>query len=312
MLKKLLPILSVSLVFVGVAHGVERTETHSWWVGDAPIVKIETFKGSIRVEPAKSGQLELTLEAQARGRNASLWLDRINVKATPFGAGIVVTADQTGLGVDFTIDRLPLRRVNLVLRVPQSCILDLKSEFGNIEVADNFRGKTRARVHTGDIFVGRIEGSVNAVTQSGNVIISRTTGDVTARSYFGDLHVGSILGQAILRADHGNIDVVHSTGSLKAEAVMGDITAGMSREILGDAHLEASVGDVFVDIDPDSALEVQARSSWGKVASGVEFEVKGKSSKSRLNGVLNGGGALLALRAKVGNVHIKSVPTYGF
>ena len=152
---------------------------------------------------------------------------------------------------------------------------------------------------------------MNAETRSGNVIISRATGDVNARSYFGDLHVGSIAGQAVLRADHGNIDVVNSTGSLKAEAVKGDITAGMSRQIFGDAHLETAAGDVFVDIDPDSELEIQARTSWGKVRSGLALEEYGKSSKSRLNGMLNGGGALLALRAKGGNVHIKSVPTLG-
>ena len=252
------------------------------------------------------------MEAQATGKNAAQRLDRLTVKASPFGEGIVVAVKQTGLGIGLTSDRLPQRHVNLVLRVPQPCVLDLKSELGNIEVTNDFQGQTRVRVHTGDIFVGRIDGSVNAVTQSGNVVVSRATGDVTARSYFSDVHVGSVSGLAVLRADHGNIDVVNSSGSLKAEGVMGDVTAGMSRQIFGDAHLEASAGDVFVDIDPDSALEVQARTSWGKVASGVEFEVTAKSSKSRLNGVLNGGGALLALRAKGGNVHIKSVPTYGF
>ena len=36
-----------------------------------------------------------------------------------------------------------------------------------------------------------------------------------------------------------------------------------------------------------------------------------KSGDSQLRGLLNGGGALMALLAKGGDVHIKSVPTYG-
>lgn len=309
---KLLPILAASILSIVSVSAAERVETHSWLVGDAPIIKVETFKGTIRVEPAASGKVELALEAQASGRNAEQWLERLSVKASPFGAGLVVAVKHASWGVDFSTDHHPTRDITLVLRVPQPCTLDLKSEFGHIEVADEFRGNTRARVSTGDIFIGRVNGSVNAVTQSGNVIISRASGDVTARSHFGDLHVGNVLGQANLRADHGNIDVVNSVGDLKAEAVKGNITAGMSLQITGDTHLEAAAGDVIVDIDPESSLDVQARTSWGKVNSAIEFEDTDVNLRdSRLSGSLNGGGVLLALRAKGGNVRINSVPTFG-
>ena len=312
MFNKFLSFLAASFALTGAVSAAERVESYEWLVGDAPIIKVEAFKGTIRVEPAESGKVELSLEAQASGRNAERWLERLTVKASPFGAGLVTAVKRASWGVEFTTDHLPMRDITLVLRVPQPCTLDLKTGFGHIEVANEFRGNTRARVSTGDIFIGRVDGSVNAVTQSGNVIISRASGDVTARSHLGDLQVGNVKGQANLRADHGNIDVVNSVGGLKAKSVNGNITAGMSLEISGDTHLEAAVGDVFVAIDPDSFLDVRARTTWGKVNSALDLQgVDAKSGDSQLRGLLNGGGALMALLAKGGDVHIKSVPTYG-
>lgn len=309
---KLLPILAAILVTVSAAAAIERVEQHEWLVGDAPIIKVETFHGSIRVESSASGRVELDFQARADGDQAEKWLDRITVQADPFGAGLVVRVKQTGWGIEFGSGELPQRQLNLVLRVPARSNLDLKSDSGNIEVADDIEGNMRARVSTGDIYFGRVIGSVTAFTQSGDLVIARTSGDLNARSQFGDLRIGTVMGWADLRADHGNIDVVNSHGGLTAESVKGDIKAGMSRRVTADSQLKASAGDVRVDVDPESALQVAAVSSWGKVYSGLNFEQsETNSAASRLSGNLNGGGPLLSLKAQGGNVTIKSVSTYG-
>ena len=310
---KFTQLLSALCLLAGGVSAAERHETYEWLVGDSPIIKVDTFKGSIRVETAQSGRVELELAATAMDENASRWLDKILVKANPFGAGVVLTVKQDGWGVEFGAGTAPQRRIDLVLRVPKQCTLDLKSEAGNIEVADDIQGNLRARVSTGDIYFGRVSGSVTALTRMGNLIVSHATGDLTARSYHGDLHVGTVMGWADLRADHGNIQVTNSYGGLSAHAIKGDIKAGMSRKISADASLKVSAGDIFVDVDPESAFVIDARSSWGKVDSALDFaSSESKASPTRLNGARNGGGALLALKASGGDVHIKSVPTYGF
>lgn len=312
MQKNVTPILMAALVLAGVSHAAERSETHEWLVGDAPIIKVEAFKGTIKVERSESGRVQMDLIARASGEKAEAWVDRINVKANPFGAGLVVSVKPKGWGVEFGSGVSPLRDVEMVLRVPARCNLDLKSEVGSIEVADDIQGNMRARVATGDIYFGRVNGSVTAVTQSGDLVISRASGDLEARSYYGNLRVGTVLGWADLKADHGNIEVVNSFGGLTAEALRGDIKAGMGRKVVADTMLKAGVGDVEVDIDPDSPLTIDAGSSWGRISSAVEWEVSsGKSSKTRLVGDRNGGGPVLALKADGGDVRINDVPTYG-
>lgn len=309
---KSLTSIAALLVFAQLVSAADRIERLQWPVGDAPIVKLESFKGLIRVEPAQSGVVELELTARASGNDAQRWLDKLTVKGSAFGAGLVISVKQAGWGVEFGTGPMPDRTLDLVLRVPQRCTLDLKSDSGRIEVASDIFGSMRARLASGDIYFGRVIGSVNAETTVGSVVISHATGDVTARSHRGDLQVGTVMGKAQLRADHGNIEVVNSFGGLTAEAVKGNVKAGMSRRVSADTRLQAKAGDVIVDVDPDTALVVQAQASWGRVNSALELDVtNGQSSKSRLQGALNGGGALLALRASGGNVHIKSVPTYG-
>jgi DUF4097 and DUF4098 domain-containing protein YvlB len=304
-------LLSAMLLAVGASGAVERVEKHQWLVGDAPIVKVETFHGSIRVERSESGRVELGLRAQASGQRAENWLNQIEVQASPFGAGLVVQVKQRGWSVEFGSGEASRRELDLVLRVPARCNLDLKSDLGRIEVADDIEGNMRARLSTGDIYFGRVIGSVTAVTRSGDLIIARTSGDLNARSHFGNLHIGTIMGWAELRADHGNIDVANSYGGLSAESVKGDIKAGMSRQITADTRLKASVGDVWVDLDPESALQVAAVSSWGQVHSALDFESAAERTDTQLQGSLNGGGPMLSLEAEGGDVRIKAVSTYG-
>ncbi len=305
-------ILAALLVSTGVSAAVERIEAHAWLVGDAPIIKVETFHGSIRVEKSASGRVELDLRAHASGDRAEKWLNKIAVQASPFGAGLAVRVKQEGWSVEFGSGALPLRNLDLVLRVPARCNLDLKSDTGNIEVADDLEGNMRARVSTGNIYFGRVVGSVTAVTRSGDLIIAGTSGDLTARSYLGDLHVGTVMGWADLRADHGNIDVVNSYGGMSVESVRGDIKAGMSRQIAADSWLKAAVGDIVVDVDPESSVQIAANSSWGKVHSALDFQgMEANAKASRLQGERNGGGPLLSLKADGGDIKIKSVSTYG-
>jgi hypothetical protein len=309
---KVSQILVTFLLLAGISRAAELTESHEWLVGDAPIIKVNTFNGSIRVERADAGRVQLDLQAQASGENADRWLEKISVKANPFGAGLVVSVQQTGSGVEFGSGVAPQRQLDLVLRVPPQCSLDLTSEAGTIEVDDDLQGNMRVRVSTGTIALGRVLGSVTAITGSGDLVIARTTGDLIARSHHGNLQIGTVMGWAELRADHGSIDVVNSFGGMLAESVRGDIKAGMSRQVSANSHLHASAGDVIVGVDPESSLNVNATSSWGRVRSALEWEVvSGKSTKKRLQGERNGGGALLALKASGGNVKINSVPTYG-
>lgn len=304
------------LLLPSLGLAAERVERFSWAVGDHPIVKLEAFKGSIRVEPARHGQVELELRAKSNGERAEQWLQRLQVNAEPFGAGVSLAVRQEGLGIELGVGALPSRTVDMVLRVPRMCDLDLLSRDGVIEVANDFVGNVRVRIDQGEILVGRITGSVAAEAITGDIMVARTTGDLKARSRSGNLRVGTVMGWADLRADSGSIDIMQSHGGLDATSVSGDIVAGLAREMTHEVRLTASSGNVKVELDPEAALQVQARASFGSVRSSLpEGALQGRTSRGKVDGLLNGGGPLLALRASGGNVQINTVPSidaYGF
>ncbi len=300
-------------LLAGALSAAERIQKLEWPVGDHPIIKVETFRGEIRVLPSQSGQVKFSLLAEAGGPNAESWLNQISVQVQPFGAGMSIAVKRSGLRLDLTLERQPRREITLVLEVPQICSLDIKSESGRINVADDIKGRLRARASRGDVFFGRVGGSADIEVRSGNISVGRVEGDLVARNGYGDIQVGTVKGMADLTAEHGSIEVINSFGGLVAKATKGNIEAGMSRYLAQDSSLHAVAGNVIVDVDPDSALTVDARTTWGKVRTAVEVaETTGKQNKFRLAGSLNGGGPLLALKASGGNVHIRSMPTYVF
>lgn len=298
-----------SALLCSIVHAAERNESFAWVVGDSPIVKLEAFRGKIVVERAEEGKVSLVLSARSEGDRAREWLEQIAVEGHTFGAGVVLAVKHDSLGVELGSGAAPAREVTLTLRIPAACSLDLSTSLGSIEVANDLKGRMRARTKDGDVFFGRIDGSINIEAVRGNITVARATGDLKARSGTGDLVIGTILGRAELRASNGSIEVMSAEGALEAESVRGDVAASLGRNLGENVSLKASAGNVFVAVDPSSALRVEAKASWGKVDSALALDstTRGGNGKNRLEGVVNGGGPLVALNASGGNVKIQAV-----
>lgn len=193
-----------------VVMATERVESHSWAVGDKPIVKVDTYRGDIVIEASDSGRVELVVTASSSDAQADDWLNSIRVKTTPFGAGMVISVVNTRTGEEYGVGEIPQRSVELRLRVPHVASLDIRAREGSIEIGDNFEGQLRARLDRGGVFIGRTKGSVVAHTKEGNISVAGTTGNLTASSQDGNLLIGTVLGWAQLRSESGDIEITHS------------------------------------------------------------------------------------------------------
>lgn len=302
----------VAVCLAVVSQAAERVETQTWAVGDRPILTLDTFSGSITVEAGEPGQISLELVATANDANAEKWLKSVAVKGQPFGAGLAVKVARTVPGMELAVKELPQREVRLTLRVPATCNLNLSTRSGSVEIGNDFQGNMHCKTQVGDVFVGRIDGAVSAETVRGSITVARTTGDLKAKTGIGDVTVGTILGRAELQATNGSIAVMSAQGDLNAEAVRGDVAAGFGREIPQRVSLRAGVGSVNVALDPQAAVHVDAKASWGRVHSKIALDntLRGGNGKRLLEGALNGGGPKLALRASGGDINIDSVPSY--
>lgn len=293
--------------------GVERVETKVWEVGDIPIVKLDTYRGDILVEQSESGRVELIMKASAPDEKATDWLENIEVKSTPFGAGRVISIVNTRTGVEFGVGEMPMRSVELTLRVPQVSNLDIRARQGSIEIGHGFEGQMRARIENGNVFVGRTKGSVVVQTEVGDISVARATGNLTATSKSGNLFIGTVLGWAQLPSDSGDIEVTNTWGGVDVVAAAGAVKIGVDATLLRDSRVEARAGGIVLGLNPESVVEIDARAIRGEVDSEISFETTAFNRSDReLRGSLNGGGALIALVSSGGDVDINSVPVFKF
>jgi DUF4097 and DUF4098 domain-containing protein YvlB len=298
-----------------VSMAAERLESFSWVVGAIPIVKLNTCRGEIRVEPSDSGRVELLMNATTKGSESSSWLKNIQIKVTPIGAGLVISVINTSAGVEFGLGEIPELSLQLTLRAPQVSSLDIQAHQGSIEVGNDFEGRMRVRLDGGNVFIGRTKGSVLAYTGSGTISVARTTGNLTATTRKGNIFVGTVFGWAELRADSGDIEISNTLGGIDAVAQAGSVKVGVESSLERDSRVEANAGNIELSLNPASGMELQAQARRGRVHSEIPFELSEKRVEGgRIHGRLNGGGVLLALSTRGGNVKIKSAyePTVVF
>ena len=83
---------------------------------------------------------------------------------------------------------------------------------------------------------------------------------------------------------------------------MASIRAQLSQQPHGPCHLKTSGGNVEVSLAADIGLQVDARTSGGRVSTDFPVVTQGTLDKNSLKASINGGGPLMTLRTS-GRVH---------
>jgi len=140
----------------------------------------------------------------------------------------------------------------------------------------------------GDVHIGSVDGETVASTSSGSIVIKLAKGKVDARN------------------SGGKIEVNEARDVVLARTSSGPIIVGLSAQPKTDSHLEVSGGDIQVTLPRSVAVDVDARSSGGKVVSAfpVTSIVSGEPKPGALRGKINGGGSMLTLRASSGDIRL--------
>ena len=194
---------------------------------------------------------------------------------------------------------------------------------GSIKIA-SAKGKAEVKNSGGQISIGEAGSSVVAETSSGSIEITTANGPVEVRNSGGDVRIdeadaetvastssGSIViklakGKVDARNSGGKIEVNDARETVQARTSSGPIIVGFGTQPKAESHLEVSGGDIKVTLPRSAALDVDARSSGGKVVSAfpVTSIVSGEPKPGALRGKINGGGSMLTLRASSGDIRL--------
>ena len=83
------------------------------------------------------------------------------------------------------------------------------------------------------------------------------------------------------------------------------MSAVISTQPAGDCSLTTSGGSITVHMKDDIGVDLNAKTSGGKVSSDLPVVIQGEISKHRIRGKINGGGPELYLKTSGGSIRIK-------
>jgi DUF4097 and DUF4098 domain-containing protein YvlB len=120
--------------------------------------------------------------------------------------------------------------------------------------------RVSARSQTGEITIRGTKGQVEAGTQSGEIVIADVTGRVDVNTLSGDIDISSADGDAEIKTVSGDVKIDKMKGDVEVETVSGDIVieGAVSRFV----RVRTTGGDVSYDgtIDAQGRYELASHS----------------------------------------------------
>ncbi|MFN7978113.1 MAG: DUF4097 family beta strand repeat-containing protein [Vicinamibacterales bacterium] len=278
-------------------EGATAQETHTFTVGSAPTISLETFDGAIEVHSWDRQEVEVVVEKQAQDDGL---LQQIVVEKSQEGNQVTLRVkgpagggrDGIQIGITFS----PSAKLRVAL--PKAATLDLRSGDGSITVED-VSGQLSLRTADGSVSGLRLSGDLRVRTDDGSIRLRETTGKVDVETLDGSVTVNGLL--TLLRAKSGD-------GSVR-------VTAEKGSALGDDWSVETNDGTVELRLPEDLAAEIDAVTSDGSIRSShphltvpdrrAEGEDRDEDRKS-LKATLGGGGHTLRVRTGDGSIRFES------
>ncbi len=316
-------LIIVLLIFSVSVSGLRADQVieKSFLVSKGGTLFLDTDMGAVSVTTSSGNNVNVKIEIEFDGwREAKEkeFLDnfQIDFSQTPDDVNIKAHMKKKDWGKWNNL------QIAFKFEVPSRYNVDLKTSGGSIDVAD-LEGNVDAETSGGSLTFGDIMGTVNGITSGGSIALHGSKGDAELKTSGGSISVGMVTGNVDANTSGGTINIDEargnvyaktSGGSIDVDEVFGTIegyTSGgtvdvtISRQPKDNCRLETSGGSINVYLTKNIALDIDAKTSSGKVKS--EFDISGEYGKDErwVKGSINGGGHVLYLKTSGGNINIR-------
>ncbi len=269
-------------------------------VGDA---KLESSFGDVSVENLK-GALNVTTQS---GR----------VTAKSIDAGTKEVSLESGFGTlsleKITAGDLKVRSESGVIKlndVRASGDMELGTKFGDVSFEKGTSGKLAITTESGKVTLTSLKasGALTVTDRFGNIVIEKvdaTSYDIETDS--GTIEVDGVNAQLKAKSGFGNITIKNGSNAvIDLDTESGAVTyEGTLGE--GSHKLHSNFGEIRLVIPPDSALNVDLKTEFGKIKSDlpIAITVNGEVENNHFVGKTNGGGSSLTATTQSGDITIE-------
>ena len=249
--------------------------------------------GSVRVE--SHDRSEVRIEATARGWAADLVVFSLERQ----GKDVQLDGEFEGWLPWF----LRGTRVRVRARVPRQYAVDVRTRGGRVRAA-RIGGRVAADTRGGSVEVEEVDGPALLRTAGGSIRAERVSGALRAYTSGGRIEIDTARGEVDARTSGGAIQVERAGGRVVARTSGGGILAAFSGEPAG--LLQTSGGSIEVRIPAGAGVNLDARTSGGRVQVEPPLRATGPHSASHVIGEINAGGAPLRLRTSGGSIRVSA------
>ncbi len=249
-------------------HWEERAECNAP-LREGSRLLVRADQGSIHVVPGAGDTMtcKVLLRAyRASEADARRYFKNYELSLRPQETGVILRgvtnpaggARHNSLSADFEIT------------VPARSNLDLETQGGEISVG-NLQGSLQAVTAGGDIHAADIKGVVKLETAGGSIDLGSVIGPVEARTAGGSIHAGDVTGKAVLETSGGEIISGMVTGTLRAETAGGDLVL---RGSTGTLEAQTAGGQIHIGETGGSVVAQTAGGSIRLIGAHGKVDVK--------------------------------------
>jgi len=286
-------------------------------------VDVATGSGNIDVRPGSSGTIRIHGVVKARGDMRTAAEEKIRyIEMNP---PIEVNGSFIRIGriQDPSYQNIS---ISYEIQVPSDTKLASSTGSGN-QRFDGLQNGVRATTGSGSITLSGIGGDVNAQTGSGGIDLRSITGRAELQTGSGSIHARALAGSVRAGTGSGSIsldliaieqgaplevEAQTGSGSIEVAGVYGSIKAGtgsggirVKGNPIGDWDIHTSSGEIMLEMAPDAAYALKARTSSGRINISPPVKVQGQFSPREIRGEVRGGGHLVTAYTGSGGITIR-------
>jgi len=183
--------------------------------------------------------------------------------------------------------------------------IDLSSVDGDTEVSE-LSGQISISATDGDIHATHLSGNAEVSLVDGDFTSEECTGHLSMRSIDGNMHVKDFQGSVEAKSGDGDLNLEGVFQSLNSRTTDGnmEIRARSGSTTQNNWSIHSGDGDLVVYLPNPFPANVDLKTGDGKIVTSFPIEISGRISERNVSGKMNGGGNLLAIETRDGDITI--------
>lgn len=285
-----------SVTYKGDGGGKNLSLIHekTFKISSGKTLRISTRPGDVMVTPWEKNEVYIKVFGNDKA------LEKMEFEFNGNSNEVVVTGKYENKFLNWGNSGI---KVRYEIKTPSNFDVEVSTSGGDVRVG-GIEGSITLKTSGGDVDIKETRGNLNISTSGGDITLENPEGKTKASTSGGDIKGVDYKGDLKVSTSGGDINLTGGNGSISAKTSGGDIKLNYSGNNAG-IELATSGGDIDIFVPSDFKASIKLNSSGGNVDSDFRTDNQTSRNKRKLEGNINGGGAMLTAKTSGGEINLR-------